>query len=266
MKRLNAISVLIGLFVAGTAAAQLTAPELYKNVGFDQRLGENVPLDLAFRDDAGQEVRLGRYFGEKPVILALVYYKCPMLCTLVLNGLLKSLRYVAFDVGKEFDVVLVSFNPNETAVHASAKKIETLRHYARPGTADGWHFLTGDAESIRKLADAVGFRYAYDPVAKEYDHASGILVLTPSGQIARLFYGIEYLPKDVRLGLVEASAGRIGSVVDHLILLCYRYDPANGRYGLVILSIVRLAGLATVILLGSTVLLLLRRERLKSGI
>ncbi|MBI1927913.1 SCO family protein [Candidatus Poribacteria bacterium] len=225
-------------------------PDILREVGIDQRLNEQVPLDLVFRDETGKLVRLGDYFGEKPVILSLVYYECPMLCTLVLNGLLKSLRALSFDVGKEFNVVTVSFNPGETPTLAAAKKAEYIQHYSRPGTAEGWHFLTGQEASIQQLAQAVGFRYVYDAQKNQFAHASGIMVLTPQGRLSHYFYGIEYSPRDIRLSLVEASANKIGSPVDQLLLYCYHYDPTTGKYGVIIMNIIRLAGLGTVLALG----------------
>jgi protein SCO1/2 len=236
-------------------------PSLLHDVGFDQRLHEQVPLDLVFRDEAGRAVQLSDYFGTKPVILTLAYYECPMLCPLVLSALLKSLRTLSFDVGDQFNVLTVSIDPRDTPALAATKKTTYLQGYLRPGAAEGWHFLTGEATSIERLTEAVGFRYAYDAETGQYAHAAGIMVLTPQGRIAHYFYGIEYSPRDLRLALVEASANAIGSPVDQVLLLCYRYDPATGRYGIVIMNVVRLAGLATVLALATSVLVMLRRER-----
>jgi protein SCO1/2 len=224
-------------------------------------LNEQVPLDLTFRDETGKNVQLRDYFGEKPVILSLVYYECPMLCSLVLNGLLRSLRALAFTAGEEFNVVTVSFNPVETPPLAAAKKEAYLQNYGRPGATAGWHFLTGEEEAIQQLTRAVGFRYVYDPASKQYAHASGIIVLTPQGKIARYFYGIEYAPRDLRLGLVEASANKIGSPIDQVLLFCFHYDPAGGKYSLIIMNVIRLAGLATVLALGAFMFVLFRRDQ-----
>jgi protein SCO1/2 len=240
-------------------------PAVLREIGIDQRLDRQVPLDLVFRDETGKSVHLGDYFGEKPVLLSLVYYECPMLCTLVLNGLLRSLRALAFDVGKQFNVVTVSVDPGETPSLAAAKKAEYIQKYSREGAEKGWHFLTGEEDSIQALADAVGFRYVYQPDRDEYAHASGIMILTPQGKLARYFYGIEYSTRDVRLALVEASANKIGSPVDQLLLYCYHYDPVTGKYGLLIMNTIRLAGLATVLALGVFMFVMFRRDRLQKS-
>lgn len=257
-------SILVLTLAASTGAhheAQHQLPPLLRDVGFEQRLGESIPLDLVFRDEAGQTVRLGDYFGTRPVILTMAYYNCPMLCGLVLDGLAQSLRGLRFNLGEQFVVVTVSFDPREIPAHATAKKDQSLRSYARPGAAEGWHFLTGEETSIRQLTQAVGFRYAYDAENRQFAHAAGLVVLTPQGEIARYLYGIEFAPKDVRLALVEASAGQIGSPVDQLLLFCSRYDPTTGQYGLVIMNVLRLAGLMTVVVLGGFLTVMFRRER-----
>ncbi len=236
-------------------------PAVLQEIGIDQRLGEAVPLGLAFRDEEGAEVLLGDYFGRRPVVLALVYYECPMLCTQVLNGLLTGLRAVSFDAGDAFEVVAVSFDPDESPTLAAAKKAEYIGRYGREGAAQGWHFLTGDQASIASLTRAVGFRYVYDPGSDQFAHASGVMVLTPGGKLARYFYGIEYAPRDLRLGLIEASENRIGSVVDQVLLYCFHYDPRTGKYGVVIMNVIRLAGAATALALGGFVVVMLRRER-----
>ena len=243
-----------------------TLPGPLKGVGFDQRLNEQVPLDLLFRDEAGQTVRLGDYIGTaspRPTILALVYYECPMLCTVVLNGLLGSLRALSFNVGEQFNIVTVSFDPTETPSLAAAKKKEYVKRYGRPGATAGWHFLTGEETAIEQLTQAIGFRYTYDPETEQYIHASGIVVLTPQGKIARYFYGIEYAPRDLRLGLVEASANKIGSPIDQVLLFCYHYDPITGKYGLLIMNVIRVAGFATVLSLGTLIVVMLQRDRRK---
>lgn len=243
------------------ARADSVPPPALGGVGIEQRLDEQVPLDLEFRDETGKPVRLGELFRGRPVILALAYYECPMLCTLVLNGLTSALRALPFDTGAQFDVLTVSFDPRETAALAAAKKETYLADYRRPGAAEGWHFLTGDEAAIRALTQAVGFRYTFDPESGEFAHAAGIMVLTPAGRIARYFYGVEFAPRDLRLALVEAADGRIGSPVDQLLLYCYRYDPSTGRYSAAVMNIVRLAGAATVLGLGSFMLAMWRRER-----
>ena len=235
-------------------------PAPLRKVGIDQRLNNQVPLDLVFRDEQGQQVRLGQYFGQKPVILALVYYDCPMLCTQVLNGLTGSLKALKFDVGREFDVVTLSFDPREGPEMARQKKEAYLARYGREGTGAGWHFLTGDEASIRALTEAVGFYYAWDEETKQFAHASGIMLLTPEGRLSRYFYGIEYAPKDVRLGLVEASNNKIGSPVDQILLYCFHYDPQTGRYGFAIMNAIRLLGLMTFFGLALLIFIMKRRE------
>ena len=236
-------------------------PRLLLDVGIDQKLGGQIPLDLAFRDETGASVTLRKFFGEKPVVFALVYYECPMLCTQVLNGLVRSLKEVRFDAGKDFQLVVVSINPRETPRLAQSKKQIYAGLYLRPGGENGFHFLTGEESSIAPLAKAAGFRYAYDPETEQYAHASAILVLTPEGIISRYFYGIQYPARDLRLGLVEAAAGKIGSPMDQILLFCYHYDPATGKYGLVILNIVRAACLATLLGLAGFITILFRGER-----
>ena len=235
--------------------------KMLDQIGIDQNLDDQIPLDLSFFDAEGNEVTLGDYLGERPALLTLVYYECPMLCTQVLNGLTRSLRVLSFDVGKEFDIITVSIDPGETPVQAAAKKSNYVKRYGRASAQHGWHFLTGRQEQIDRLAEAVGFGYEYDPETDQYVHASGIMVLTPEGKLARYFYGIEYAPKDVRLGLIEASQNKIGSPVDQLLLLCFQYDPATGKYGLVIMNSVRIVGGLTVVTIGSFIVLMLRRER-----
>jgi protein SCO1/2 len=257
--------VFVVLFSAVPASAQRAAgerPGVLREVGIDQRLNHQAPLDLPFRDEEGRAVRLGDYFGRRPVILALVYYECPMLCTQVLNGLVGALGVLSFDAGREFDVVAVSFDPGEGPALARAKKHAYLERYRRPGAERGWHFLTGGQPAIAELTRAVGFRYVYDETLDQFAHGAAVIVLTPSGTIARYFYGIEYAPRDLRLGLVEASANRIGSIADQVLLLCYHYDPAAGRYGFIALGLVRIGGVLTVAALVLFVLLERRRDRL----
>jgi protein SCO1/2 len=220
-----------------------------------------MPLDLLFRDEAGKTVRLGDYFGKKPVILVFAYYECPMLCTLVLNGLVKGMRTLRFDVGNQFEVVTISFNPREGHALAAGKKNTYIREYARPGAAAGWHFLTGDEPEIREATEAAGFRYKFDPSSGQYLHASGIMILTPKGKFARYFYGIEYAGQDLRLGLIEAAEEKIGSPVDQVLLYCFHYDPTTGKYGLAITRITRILGSATALVLLSFMLIMFRRDR-----
>ena len=235
-------------------------PSLLKEVGIDQKLNQSIPLDLVFRDEHGKSVRLGEYFGQKPVILSMVYYNCPMLCTQVLNGLESSLKLIPMDIGKQFNVVTVSIDPTERPVLAEAKQALYTGLYGRPDAAEGWHFLTGDEPQIRQLANALGFRYAYDPDSKQFAHASAIMLLTPEGKISHYFYGITFPSRDMRLGLVEASEGKIGTPVDQVLLFCYHYDPSTGKYGLLISRLIQLAGAVTVLAIGSLILVLYKKE------
>jgi protein SCO1/2 len=240
-------------------------PPGLKNVGIQQNLNQQIPPDLVFKDDLGRSVQLREYFGKKPIILNLVYYNCPMLCGEVLSGLVNSLRMMKFDVGKEFDVVTVSFDPHETPEMAANKKAEFLKRYKRTAAEPGWHFLVGDQSAIDALTKAAGFQYQYDEKTKQFAHATAIMILTPEGKIAQYYYGVEYPPKDLRLGLVEAGQGKIGNVVDQLLLYCYHYDPEQGRYSAVILRVVRLAGVATMLFLGSFIFLMIRRGTVHDG-
>jgi protein SCO1/2 len=235
-------------------------PDILRGVGLDQKLGDSIPLDLTFRDEHGKAVVLRQFFGNKPVILTLVYYQCPMLCTEVLNGLLRSTKELSLEIGKDFSIVTVSIDPNERSVLANVKHELYTGLYGRPGGVQGWHFLTGDEPQIKTLAQAVGFRYAYDPSSGQFAHPSGIMLLTPAGKLARYFYGIGYPSRDLRLGLVEASQEKIGNPIDQILLYCYHYDPQTGKYGLLISHVFQAAGGATVILVGGLVLLLFRRE------
>jgi protein SCO1/2 len=275
MRSRRAALIAVALTVAATAAAQQAPPPQgldpnpealpaqLREVGFDQRIGEPVPLDLRFRESDGREVTLGELFDGKPVALALVYYECPMLCQMTLEGLARSLKGINFDVGQEFDVVVVSFDPGETPEIAAVAKQRALDRYGRAGTEDGWHFLTGQPDAIRRLTDAVGFRYVYEPERDDYAHAAGLVLVTPEGQVARYFFGIEYPPKDMRLGLVEAGEGQLGNPVDQLLLYCFHYDPAIGRYSAVAMNIVRLGGLLTLLALGIFIAVMVRRDKKK---
>lgn len=260
--RLSIRTWLIGLAIASAvslkvspAVAQFTdptqsvgvRPELLKEVGVDQKLNDSIPLDLTFHDEHGNLVPLQQYFGNKPVILALVYFNCPMLCTQVLNGLARSLELIPMSIGKDFNVLTVSIDPTDRPVLAEAKQAVYVGMYGRTGAAQGWHFLTGGEPQIKELTSAVGFRYAYDPESKQYAHASAIIMLTPAGKISRYFYGISYPERDLRLGLVDASQGKIGSPVDQVLLFCYHYDPHTGKYGLLISRVLQLAGGLTIL-------------------
>jgi protein SCO1/2 len=262
--------LIAGLMLAalpGIAAAQqmgipaASLPMMVQGVGIDQNLNAQLPLELKFKDENGQVVRLGQYFRDKPVVLALVYYQCPGLCDLILNGLSHTMEQISLNVGSDYEVVTVSFNPKETWQLANAKKANYIEKYNRSGAKEGWHFLTGDEASIKSLADTIGFHYKYDPVNNQFAHASAIYVITPEGKIARYFYGIEYKPRDFRLGLVEASANKIGTPADQVLLFCYHYDPTTGKYGMAITQVTRALGTATVLLLGGFVFIMLRRER-----
>jgi len=231
-----------------------------------------VPLELIFRDENGTPVKLNQYFGKKPVVLSLVYYSCPMLCTQILNGMITAFRVLPFKVGSEFDVVTVSFDPRETAALAADKKrtyINYLPKEAQGSANTGWHFLTGDESTIRQLADAVGFRYHFDDATNQFAHASAIMVTNPQGKLSHYFYGIEYSARDLRLALIESAQNKIGSPVDQLLLYCYHYDPATGKYGAVVMNMVRLGGIATLIAIAALILLLRRRGieqmRLRAG-
>lgn len=255
-----AVSAQSGLQEPGGTPAS-TVPRPLQNVGFEQQLNKQVPLDLPFRDEDGRTVKLGDYFGQRPVVLAFVYYECPMLCTQILNGLGRTLNAMDESVGKEFDVVTVSFDPRETPVLAAAKKKAYLDDYRREGAGSGWHFLTGEQSSIEALTKAAGFKYQWDEQTQQFAHASGIVVLTPDGRLARYFFGIEYAPRDVKFALIESSAGRIGTLADQLMLYCYHYDPRSGSYSLVAMNAVRIGGIVTVVTLVGFMMVTIRREK-----
>lgn len=239
------------LFISLAMANDNTLPATLTNVGIEQRLDSQIPLNLEFRDEKGSTRALENFFdGKRPVILSLVYYECPMLCTEVLNGMLKTLKIMPMDAGKEFEVLTISFDPRETPQLAAAKKTAYIESYKRPGAAEGWHFLTGKEESIRELTKAAGFKYTFNEANGEFAHGAAIMVLTPQGRISRYLYGIEYSPRDLRLALVEASEGKIGTFVDQVLLYCFHYDPTTGKYSAYALNLVRLGGILTVIALG----------------
>jgi protein SCO1/2 len=275
------IALALALAVAASAAAQPPrftgadvggpppgtsselVPDILAKVGIDQKLDAQIPLDAVFRDETGRQVKLSEYFGQRPVILSLVYYECPMLCTQVLNGAVAAFKVLNFTVGEDYDVVTVSFDPKETPAMAAAKKETYLAKYGRPQAAKGWHFLTGEQPAITALAGAVGFRYTFDQSTLQYVHSSAIMVLTPQGRVSKYFYGIDYPPRDIRLGLIEASNGKIGTPVDQLLLYCYHYDPHSGKYSMIVMNVLRLAGVATVALMLGFIGLLWIRDRRK---
>jgi protein SCO1 len=263
----RAALLVLGLCLTPVSVRGQTAPEvenlpaLPSNVGFDQHIGRKVPLAAKFRDEAGKAVTLGDYFGKKPVVLSFAYFTCPMLCGLSMQGLSSSLKGMNLDAGRDFEVLTVSFEPRETPEMARAKKDAALSRYGRPGAAAGWHFLTGDEQAIGDLTRTAGFRYEWDAASMQYAHATGVVVLTPDGQIARYLFGVEYAPRDLRLSLVEASQGKLGSVVDQLLLLCYHYDPKAGRYGAVAIGAMRAGGALTLLGLGVFVIVNARGQR-----
>ncbi|HEV7550939.1 MAG TPA: SCO family protein [Candidatus Angelobacter sp.] len=261
---LAALALSVPVFGQGMSQGMMSPPATMrppglKNVGIQQNLNTQIPADLSFRDEYGNTVKLGDYFGKKPIILSLVYYQCTMLCGEVLNGLDTALRVLKFDVGKEFDVLTVSFDPKDTPEVATIKKAEYLKRYKRPGAENGWHFLTGQQPAIDALTKAAGFQYQYDPKSEQFAHSTAIMILTPEGKIAQYYYGVEYAPKDLRLGLIQASNHKIGTVVDEVLLYCYHYDPNTGKYGAAIFSILRLSGAATVLIMGVFLGILIRR-------
>jgi len=245
----------------GVGKSSASLPPILVNVGFEPSLNGQIPLDLAFRDETGRDVQLRDYFGrQKPVLLALVYYGCPMLCNQVEQGVVGSLKMLSFNAARDYDVVFVSFDSRETPEIAAKKKEAAMSHYNRPETATGWHFLTGSQNSIDALTKAANFRYTFDAKSGIFAHASGIMLLTPDGRISRYFYGVEYPSRDMRLGLVDASAGKIGTPIDHLLLYCFQYDPSAARYSATILRIVRLGGIATMLVMVAGFFIFRRRD------
>jgi len=251
----------MALLVVPVHAQQPGPPPILREVSIAQRLNEPIPPDIIFRDEDGKAIHLGDYFGKKPIVLSLVYFDCPALCTEVLNGELRTMKAISLDLGKDFDAITVSFEPKDTPALAKAKRDVYAGQYGRPGAARNWHFLTGEQASIDALTQAAGFHYAYDSSSRQYAHAAAILVLTPHGRIARYFYGVTYPARDFRLGLVEASEGKIGTPTDHALLYCYQYDPMTGKYGLIVMNVVRAAGLLTLLVLGIFMFVMFRRER-----
>jgi protein SCO1/2 len=257
------VGAVLGLVAVPAAPAQPRPPSAVPEARIEQKLDEAVPLDLVFRDEAGQARALRDYVRDKPVVLVLAFYRCPRLCSLVLSGLSDALKQIKdYEIGREFEVVAVSIDPRETPELAAAKKQAQVEEYGRPGAEKGWHFLTGEEDQIKRLADAVGYRYFYDPQKDDFAHASGIMVLTPDGRVSRYYYGIKYVPLDVKYGLEDASEGRIGSPVTRpLRLLCFDYDPTTGRYSVAVMRLVRAGGVLTVLALGTLVLVSWRRSR-----
>ena len=241
-------------------------PTPLSNVDIKQKLNSRLPLEATFKDEAGHDVQLGQYFdGKRPVVLTLVYYECPMLCTQVLNGLVRAARVLPLEAGKDYDVVVISFDARETPKQAADKKAVYLKSYGRPETAPAWHFLTGSLASIKSVTEAVGFSYQWDVHTAMYAHASAIYVATPEGRLSKYFMGIEYSPKDLRLGLVDASAGKIGTMVDQVLLFCYHFDPESAKYTPFALGLLRVAGGATLLTMGGFVVIMLRRESRQKG-
>jgi protein SCO1 len=274
----SSVVVAVGFLLAAPAAAQMSGaptagyklepgmvssavPAPLREIGFDQNLDQPLPLDTPLVDESGTTVRLGSYFGARPVILLFAYYECPMLCTQVINGLASALATLSLAPGADFEIVTVSFDPRDTAATAAAKKATYLERYKRPGADRAWHFLTGSPASIAQLTKAAGFRYAWDEQTQQFAHPTGVIVVTPDGRPSRYLFGIDYGPRDLRLALVEASGGKVGTPVDALVLYCYHYNPMTGRYGLVIMRAMRIAGGLTVLALGSFIFIMLRRDR-----
>ena len=233
-------------------------------VSFKQRLNTQLPLDARFKDETGRDVTLGQYFdGQRPVVLAFVYYSCPMLCTQIMNGVSRAVKVLPFSAGKDFDVVFVSFDPRDRFETAAAKKTALMNYWSLQNQSGAWHFLTGEEPEIKRVTTAAGFFFMWDEKTQQYAHLSGVLVLTPDGHLSRYFYGVEYSPKELRLALVESGQGRIGSLVDEVLLFCYHYDPASGRYGAVVMNLVRAGGVMTVLALGGFILFMRRQEKLR---
>lgn len=267
LRLLTLMITLIGCLTAEAAFAQPESPQ--KEIGFDQNLGQQVPLDLQFRDENGDVVHLKDYFGSKPVVLMPVYYKCPMLCGLELNGLVRCLRGLHMSTGmkanQDFTILTYSIDPRETPGLAANKRKQYLAQYQCPEANDGWHFLTGDEENIQKLNQVIGFRTKYDPATEQYAHAAGFVVCTPDGMLSRYLYGVDFAPKDLRLAVVESSLGKIGSLTEHVLLYCFRYDPTTGKYGLAIMNLLRAGGVLTVLILGTAITMMLRRDKAVSN-
>jgi len=258
----RAVAVLLLLFAFTPSLRSQDPPAgILTEIGVDQKLDAQLPLDAVLRDEEGRAVTLKNYFNDKPVILSFVYFECPMLCTMTLNGLVHSLKPLSFQIGKEFEVISISIDPSESSSLASQKKQTYVKEYGRAGASSGWHFLTGDQESIRRITDAAGYRYKWDEHTRQWAHVSAIVIATPDGRVSQYLHGIEFSSRDVRLSLVKASEYKIGTIVDRALLYCYHYDPTTGKYGFVIMNSVRVAGLATVCALAAFIVMSVRRER-----
>jgi len=244
---------------AGPVASEL--PPILREVGFDQNLDKQIPLDITFKDELGESVQIGRYFGAKAVVLNFVYYDCPMICLQTLSSLASTIKVLSQEPGKDFEIVTVSFDPRETPALAFSKKTEFVERTGKPRIAGGWHFLTGTKADIDRLTQAAGFRYVWDEPSKQFAHPTGIMVLTPAGRIARYVFGIDYGPRDLRLAILDASAGKVGSPIERVLLYCYHYDLTTGRYSLAIMRVVQLAGAATVLCIGMFIFVMTKRER-----
>ncbi|MDQ3011745.1 MAG: SCO family protein [Acidobacteriota bacterium] len=263
---LTAISLVVSsLFVQSDAQPAMMKPPVLKDVGIDQLLNNQVPLDLEFKDETGRTVKLGEYFKGKPVVLSLVYYDCPQLCNMVLNGLMNVLKTLPMQPGKDFEAVTVSFDPKEKPELAAQKRDTYLQKLANPDANNGWHFLTGEEEAIKLLTRSVGFRFVWDPFSKQYAHSSALIVITPEGKVSRYFYGFEFPPRDIRFGLLDASGGKIGSLADQVILYCYQYDPTRGTYNLVLMRLMRIFGGVTIVTLIALILFLRHKTKKKEA-
>ena len=261
------MTVVAVLLLSPIASAQATKPVLLNDVGIDQKLGAQVPPDLVFTDETGKTVRLSDYFtGEKPIVFSLVYYNCPMLCTMSLNDQTRAMQAMPLNPSTDFEIVTISFDPRESTDLAAAKKKRYIHEYHKPNAAAGWHFLTGDEANIRKLTEAVGFRYAWDAKFNQYAHAAGLMVLTPSGRVSKYFYGVDYSSKDLRLALVEASEGKIGRPVEQMLLYCFTYDPATGKYSLAVLRLMRGFAVITAVGLATYMIINFRRDARRSTV
>jgi protein SCO1 len=259
------LGALAAITAFSTCAQQISAPAILSKVGITQNLNAQIPPDLVFRDEAGKSVRIGDFFGRKPILLSFVYFDCPALCTEVLNGELRTMKAISLDLGKDFEAVTVSFETKDASALAKAKRDVYIGQYGRPDAAEHWHFLTGEQQSIDALTNVAGFHYAYDSSIRQYAHAAAILVLTPDGRIDRYFYGVQYPARDVRLGLVDASEGKIGTLTDQALLYCYQYDPMTGKYGVVVMNVLRAAGGLTVLVLGIFMTVMFLRERKRTA-
>ncbi len=268
--RLASAVLLLALMTSGTASAQeapaqalpaAVSPGPLREVGFDQHLGQPLPLDAPFRDENGRPVTLGAFVGDRPLVLMLVYYNCTMLCSQVIHSAAATFDTLSLEPGRDFEILTVSFDPRENAADARAAKAAALERYTHAGAAEHWHFLTGGQASIDRLTKAAGFRYVWDEPTQQFAHPTGIMVLTPDARFARYLFGIDYGPRDLRFALIDASKGAVGSPVDTVLLYCFHYNPSTGRYGLAIMQALRLAGAATVLLLGGFIVIMMRRER-----